>query len=145
MFDTSPVISIIPAYAGGYLHRYGLWAPGTVIGLAVDASNILSPEQYRETFLPFDREIANAFDYALIHTHSASAQHHDAWLSIPRIAIHVADDPAARISWPGLLEACHRIQASGHPLILLAQDDHYREAEDRLVPAGLMLRGYTPY
>ena len=139
------VISIVPTYEGGYIHRYGLWAPGSVVGLAVDASNLLSPAQYCETFLPFDLEIASAFDHALIHTHSASAQHHEAWLTIPRLAVHIADDPAARISWPRLLAACRHIQEAGHPLILLAQQDHYREALGGLAPAGLMLRGYNPY
>ena len=139
------VAAIVPSFAGGHFHLYGLWAPGSVAAFAMDASNILSPEQYHQSFLPFDRQIAASFDHVLIHTHSASAQHYASWLTIPHLAIQIADDPAVRIPWPELLVACRRIQEAGHPLMLLAQDGHYQKAVRHLVPAGLALRGYRPY
>ena len=130
----------VPLYEGGQFHRYGLWAPGTVAAFAVDASNLFSPAQYRQVFLPFDRQIATAFDYVLIHTHSASAQHDEAWVTIPNAAIQVTEDPQARIAWPELLATCERIQASDRPLMVSPREEHYRQVRAHLAPEGLALR-----
>lgn len=137
--------SIIPRFAGGSFHPYGIWASGGICGFAVDASNILSPGMYREFFLPCDRRIAQSFDHVLVHTHSASSQHHESWLTIHNLAIQIVDDPFVNISWPDLVTACRRIQQAGHPLMLMARDGHYQEVLEVLSATGLAIRGYTPW
>lgn len=59
-----------PAFHGGYLSSYGIWAPGTVIRTQADNATMLSPQTYRERILPFDRRIMERFNYSLIHLHS---------------------------------------------------------------------------
>jgi hypothetical protein len=140
------VEALVPRCAGGRFHPYGLWAPGGVIGFAVDAANILSPGLYREFFLPCDRRIAAAFDYCLVHTHSAAAQHYPAWVTIPNLAIQIADDPVVPIRWPALLAAAAEIQRAGRPLVFMAHSrERYGQALDALSPQGLTLTGYDSY
>ncbi|MDP6698676.1 MAG: hypothetical protein QGH25_03440 [Candidatus Latescibacteria bacterium] len=80
-----------PPFAGGYLSGYGIWAPGSVVRTQVDNATMLSPAVYRERVLPHDRRVIEAFDYPLIHLHSAS--------------LHIADDLFA-------IEALKAIQVS---------------------------------
>ncbi|MBC7234282.1 MAG: hypothetical protein H5T69_00455 [Chloroflexi bacterium] len=137
------VLDRLPPFAGGTFQRYGLWAPGRLVAFTTDASALLSPGLYRELFLPFDRQIAAAFDHVLIHTHSASAQHYAAWAEIPGAALHITDDPVAPVSWQELLRICARLQETGHPLLLQVQEKHMQDAWEQLSPRGLIVRPYV--
>ncbi|MAG35297.1 MAG: hypothetical protein CL878_03485 [Dehalococcoidia bacterium] len=59
-----------PLFHGGSC-IYDVWAPGTTIRTQADNAALLSPRLYREFLLPCDERICAAFDYPLIHTHSA--------------------------------------------------------------------------
>ncbi|MBN2295159.1 MAG: hypothetical protein JXM70_22205 [Pirellulales bacterium] len=61
----------IPPIHGGYVCRYGIWAPGHVTRTQADAASMLSPELYRRNVLPFDLEVLRAFPYSIMHVHSA--------------------------------------------------------------------------
>jgi hypothetical protein len=63
-------LSKTPEFLGGYLSSYGIWAPGTVVRTQADNATMISPKTYRERVLPYDRKIAERFDYSLIHLHS---------------------------------------------------------------------------
>lgn len=62
---------VIPSAHGGYVCRYGIWAPGHVTRTQADAASMLSPELYRREVLPFDLEVLRAFPYSIMHVHSA--------------------------------------------------------------------------
>ena len=65
-------LDAVPRFAGGYgSFMYNLWAPGTCVWLQEDASALLSPSLYERFILPFDSQIAAAFDYTFIHLHPA--------------------------------------------------------------------------
>ena len=64
-------LACIPPLAGGYVNRYKVWAPGTSVVTQADISNLVSPRQYKEFFLPCDARIGESFDYLTIHSHSA--------------------------------------------------------------------------
>lgn len=82
-----------PAFAGGYLSGYGIWAPGTVVRTQVDNATMLSPDLYRRHVLPADRRVMEAFDYPLIHLHSGCLHVVDALLEVEALrAIQVSVD-----------------------------------------------------
>jgi len=83
---TKAQLAAIPEFHSGRINRYRIWGPGTNIVTQADISNILSPDQFRESFLPAYRKIAGAFDTATMHFHSSSAQHVDALLEIDELA-----------------------------------------------------------
>jgi hypothetical protein len=63
-------LSRTPAFEGGYLSGYGIWAPGSVVRTQVDNATLLSPKVYRDRVLPHDRRVIEAFAFPLIHLHS---------------------------------------------------------------------------
>lgn len=74
----------IPTIEGGYVHPYGVWAPGTVVRTQCDATAFLSARQYADWFLPYDQLISAAADYALIHLHSCSLHTVEPLLQVER-------------------------------------------------------------
>ncbi len=87
-------MSRIPPLAGGYINPFGVWCPGTMVRTQCDASAILSPEQYKTWFLPYDQRISKSVDCSIIHLHSGSLHTVDVLLDVehPR-AIQVSLDP----------------------------------------------------
>ena len=63
--------AVIPPSGGGYVCRYGIWAPGEVTRTQADAASMLSPTLYRREILPFDLATLRAFPYGIMHVHSA--------------------------------------------------------------------------
>jgi hypothetical protein len=85
---------LIPPLSGGYVNPFGIWAPGTVVRTQCDASVLLSPAQYREWYLPFDKRISEAADFAVIHLHSGSLHTVESLLPLSKPqAIQVSLDP----------------------------------------------------
>lgn len=110
----------MPPFRGEYVAgSFGVWAPGTVASFQEDACGLLSANTYREFFKPCDGTIAKAFDYALIHLHSARLQMLDEILQIHELnAINIALDPLGP-ELAELLPVFRRIQAHGKTLHLL--------------------------
>ena len=76
----------IPPFRGGYSQeQFGLWAPDVFVRLQEDATGNFSPGLYRDMLLPFDRRLAAAFPYALIHLHNSSLFLLDHFLEIEEI------------------------------------------------------------
>lgn len=85
---------LVPPIEGGYVNPFGIWAPGTVVRTQCDASALLSPAQYREWYLPYDKRIAEAADFAVIHLHSGSLHTVESLLQLNKPqAIQVSLDP----------------------------------------------------
>jgi hypothetical protein len=133
-------LSLAPPFHGGYI-TYGIWTPGPVIRTQLDNAVLLSPDLYREYFLPGDARIFGRFEYVVIHVHSA--------------CLHIADDLLAQddlnaiqvsLDFPGgppleeILPVLERIH-DRKPLILTGPvtDTSLRLLQETLSPAGLCL------
>ncbi|MDH7570147.1 MAG: hypothetical protein QHJ73_11245, partial [Armatimonadota bacterium] len=64
-------LALIPPFHGGWCNLFGIWAPGRSVRSQDDATALLSPQLYERFILPYQRRIADAFDYSTIHLHSA--------------------------------------------------------------------------
>lgn len=70
----------LPRIGGGTVNRYRLAGKGENIVTQADISNVMSPNTFREHFIPHYRRLAAAFDTVTIHFHSSAFQHADALL-----------------------------------------------------------------
>lgn len=125
-------------YGAGVL---GLWAPGQVAVYQEDAAGLVSPAIYRKFFLDCDAMIANAFDYSLIHLHSASLQILDLVLQIPALtAVNVVIDPQGP-DLKALLPAFLRIQQTHKALHIQGKMTSEQRAwlTSALSPVGLCI------
>jgi len=132
----------IPRYRGGYVSGImGIWAPGPVAVYQEDAAGFISRQMYQEFFWEGDAAIAAAFEYSLLHLHSAALQHLELVLAIPQLtAVNVVVDPRGP-ALPDLIPDLQRIQRAGKALHLhgdLSEAD-LQLARSRLAPAGLCL------
>lgn len=132
----------IPRYQGGYVSGImGLWAPGTVAVYQEDAAGFVSAAMYREFFFDCDAAIAAAFEYSLLHLHSASLQILGPVLEIPNLdAVNVVVDPIGP-SLEELIPDLQRIQQADKALHLhgdMAEQD-IELAKRALSPDGLCI------
>jgi hypothetical protein len=104
-----------------------------------DATILFSPKLYREFFQGCDRRIAASFDYALIHTHSATHKLINDLLSINELpAIQVILDPTGP-TIKEMVPLLQKIQAAGKALLITHEltDDHLNTLLGELSPRGL--------
>lgn len=133
-------LSLVPPFHGGYI-TYGIWAPGSVVRTQLDNAVLLSPELYREYFLPGDARIFRHFEYVVIHVHSACLHIVDDLLAQDELnAIQVSLDFPGGPSMDEVLPILERIQGK-KPLILTGPvtDKFLQLLLDVLSPAGLCL------
>lgn len=130
-----------PRYEEGYgSFLYNLWAPGRCIWLQEDAAALLSPPLFKEFILPYDRRIAEAFDYCFLHMHPARYIPHQPLLDseLAVLELHIdAGGPSAH----DLLPVYREILAQ-KPLLVwgdIGQEDLAVFAND-LAPKGLALQ-----
>jgi len=87
-------LAIIPRFHGGTINRYRLWGPGDNIVTQADVVNVMSPEHFREIFVPSYQKLARHFDTVTMHFHSSACQHVEALLDMEELAaIEWAMDP----------------------------------------------------
>lgn len=86
-------LDLLPRFRGGLSNPFGIWAPGTSIRTQDDASALLSPAQYAAFILPYQERIAAAFDYSVIHLHSACLHIAEAICDSSITAVQVSLDP----------------------------------------------------
>ncbi len=77
---TKAQLKCLPRVGGGTVNRYRLAGKGENIVTQADISNVMSPDTFREHFMPHYRKLAAAFDTATIHFHSSAFQHTEALL-----------------------------------------------------------------
>jgi hypothetical protein len=138
----SEVLDIIPEWQGGYVVG-GRWiyAPGHCAYFSEDASVLISPDMYRDIFLPVNMNMASRFHFGYIHRHSASIHHIDVLLELPADwAIEITVDPCGP-ELEEILAMCQRIQEAGQPLILFGLEDpeSFYRVMDALSPKGLCI------
>ncbi len=85
---------LLPSHAGGWFNSYRLWTPGRTTTLTLDGACLFSPAMYEDLFIPFDRQICEAFDTPFVHLHAAARQHFDAWVDIPNLGLQCVVDQA---------------------------------------------------
>ena len=87
-------LELLPRVQGGYCNQYGIWSPGTCIRSQEDYALNLSPRVFREFIMPSTRQVSDAFEYEVFHTHSAFPALAEWALEIDDLrAIEVALDP----------------------------------------------------
>jgi len=132
----------IPRYQGGYVSgTSGLWAPGKLAVYQEDAGGTISAAMYRKFFFECDAAIATAFDYSLIHLHSASLHILGAVLEIPKLnAVNVVVDPSGP-TLEALIPDLRRIQKAGKALHLHGDlsEQEIELVKENLSPDGLCI------
>ena len=79
---------LVPLFHGGSaIGFYHLWAPGPSIWFQDDLAAILSPEIYRDFFIPAAERICAGYDYTLVHLHPQSFFVVDDLLKIERLKV----------------------------------------------------------
>jgi hypothetical protein len=132
-------LAALPTMAGGYCNQYGLWSPGTTIRMQEDYAVNLSYPLFREFLLPSISAVVDAFDFHVLHTHSAGNLAEWA-LDLPRLgAIEMTLDPAG----PAVETLIPRLLAitARKPLIVLGvlTERQVSLLTSNLPPGGLML------
>ena len=132
-------LDLTPAFHGGYLSAYGIWAPGRTVRTQTDNAVLLSPTLYKERLLPYERRIMEAFEYSLIHLHSGVVHIvSDALIEVEALkAIQVSVDYPGGPLFPEILPILSKIQEA-KPLILTGP---VTESELDIVLSALSPRG----
>ena len=136
----------VQAFRGGYFgrHYWGLWTPGRVLDFQEDATGLLSPESYHTYVAPIDRNMAQQYDYSIIHLHSGQLQMLPVMLDIPELtAIQILIDPPP-YSRPTdtLISQFQAVHEAGKSLLVVGPVTR-RELErilGELSPVGLAVR-----
>ena len=134
--------AVIPPTDGGYVCRYGVWAPGHVTRSQADAAAMMSPQTYRHVVKPHDVRVLRAFDYTIMHTHSGYPHLAEAFgdQDVPS-AIQVGRDeppfgPPVSELIPGLKRILERKPLIFHGLVTEEEADILA---NELPPTGLFL------
>ena len=141
---TQRLADIIPAWYGGYVGIFGVWASRFTPTPQNDLSVSVSPIMYSELMLPADGRTAEAWQSPLFHIHSAGVQIVDCVLDmLDGRALNIVIDPAGP-SLDELLPVFHRVQARQLPLHLSSNDwEQVEELTAILSPRGLAIT-YQP-
>lgn len=133
-----------PLYDGGTVTQWGLWAPGRAIALQEDFCTLISPRQFRELFLPLDRELAREADITWVHLHAGQVHLVDEVLSAPEIlGVQIVHDGVASPPLGVMLAAMQRVQQRGKRLIIRKYSaPELAEILPRLSPHGLAIDTY---
>jgi len=139
----SAQVEAVPRFRGGYCNSFGLWAPGTSIRTQDDQSVSLNPRLYEKFILPFQKNIAQNFDYSVMHLHTgAGLRILDMFLHAEEVsAINVTFDPPPwGPSVEELIPILKKIQTR-KPLIFDGSftDDELSRILEQLSPRGLLV------
>jgi hypothetical protein len=132
---------------GGVLPWMSLWAPGRIDQLACDFSSILSPQMFRELFVPDIKKIGSWTEYGMYHLDGPDCirNHLDTLLEIDCIKA-IEFTPGAGFS-PTLTEEYipkyRKILESGKRLYLLANPDEVEPLCRLLSSKGLFLSTFA--
>jgi hypothetical protein len=131
-FDT------VPAYQGGYVDNYNIWTPGRSSYFANDFSNLVSPDQYREFFYPYDCRASAALEVSWLHVHSGGARLVPEFRKIPGLrGIQIVNDRPAGPPVGELLHIFKMIQEKHCLLLRKYSREELEEVLPELSPEGL--------
>ena len=141
-------IELRPAWQGGYVSTWKVYAPGSLIDYQVDASSLFSPRMYEQHFLGFDRQVLSQFEYSMLHTHSCGQHIIECLLGIEELrGIQVNLDRETG-AWDKkmILDSCQKIQAASKCLMIEGEltEDELAEFKEALSPQGLAICYWNP-
>jgi len=134
---------ILKPFHGGYLiEQFGIWAPGIIVRMQEDISAVYSPQIYSDLIQAFDRQIAAAFPYCLIHLHNSSLFLLDYFLEIEEIDVFQINRDVVGMSTEEMIPYLKKVQDQKRRLLIrgsLTKDD-LRLMHTNLSPTGLILQ-----
>jgi hypothetical protein len=134
---------VLQPFQGGYLiEQFGFWSPGVIVRLQEDISAVYSPKSYCDLIQAFDRQIAAAFPYCLIHLHNSSLFLLDYFLEIEEIDVFQINRDVAGMPTEEMIPYLKKVQDQKKRLLIrgaLTRDD-LRLINANLSPAGLILQ-----
>ena len=133
---------------GGYVSLWGVFAPGPLLDYQIDATSILSAEQYNRFFSESDERILTNYRYSVIHLHACGLHIVDALAELPGVrAIEITLERETGVWEPDRVKAaCRTLQAAGISVIINGELDSNELDEwiGSLDPAGLALFFWKP-
>ncbi len=113
------LFDIIPLLDGGSTTQWSLWTPGRGAALQEDFCTVISPRQFREFFLPHDRELAKLADVTWMHIHAGSMHMVDEALTVDEIrGIQIVYDGLVSPPLSETIPVMQRVQERGRCLIV---------------------------
>lgn len=113
------LFDIVPLLDGGSATQWLLWTPGRGAALQEDFCTVISPRQYREFFLPLDRDLARVADVTWMHIHAGAIHLVDEVLRAEEIrGIQIVYDGVVSPPLSATIPAMQRVQARGRCLVL---------------------------
>jgi hypothetical protein len=139
-FQYWKVATEITHQLGGYFFWMGIWSERPATDLQSDVSCLISPDMFREYFLPFLEEQTRWVERTIYHLDGPDAVRHlDALLELPRLTgiqwVQGAGEKPT-VEWIPLLR---RIQAGGKLVFAYCDIDEVETLLRELEPEGLML------
>ena len=113
-------LALIPESAHGYLAgdaALRTWAPDKILWLQEDAMAVLSPDLYREFFLPLDRRIAAAVPCVAFHLHGSALWAVDALVEVEDLDVIELNFEDAACDVDGTFAGWKKIRAR-KPLVI---------------------------
>lgn len=138
-------LDIISECGDGYMagdHGLRVWAPDKIVWLQEDAMALLSPELYRQFYLPEDRRIARVFPYTAFHLHGSALWAVDDLVAVPEIDVLELNFEDATTDEEGTFGAWKKIQAH-KPLVIWLPGDEYIETRIKRIIAELPKAGVS--
>lgn len=114
-----------PAWHGGYVSVWGVYAPGPLVDYQMDASGMISAALYREHLARFDELVLRAFPFSVLHLHASGLHLTDvvAGMEGVRCVEITLERETGKWDPRRVLEACLRLKAAGKPVLLSGELD----------------------
>ncbi|MBI2843667.1 MAG: hypothetical protein HYX78_09735 [Armatimonadetes bacterium] len=140
-------LELAPASDQGYMdgdRGFRIWSPEKMVWLQEDAMSLLSPELYKEFFLPIDRRIASEFSAVAFHLHGSALWAIEDLAAAPEIDVIELNFEAANADVEGAFAGCKTIQSSKPLVMWRLYDDGFWPWLDRVLaefpPQGLSIQ-----
>ena len=128
---------------GGYVSSWKIFSPGPNLDYQIDASCIISPQQYEKYILKYDKKIIKEFPFSLVHLHSCGLHMLDIILKIDELkAIEISLDNETGV-WDKekILKSCKKIQSHSKCICINGKltEHEVEEFKKKLDPRGLAI------
>jgi hypothetical protein len=128
---------------GGSLCWFGVWSPGKTYAAQNDFSYNISPQMFRELFLPAIERQTQFLDHTVYHVDGVQAfVHVDALCELPRLhALQIL--PGAGQPGPlHFMDVLKKVQTAGKGLHITIEPDEVKPALEQLSSRGLYIKTY---
>jgi hypothetical protein len=133
-------LQTVPLYGGGTATGWEYWVPGKGIALQEDFGQMVSPVQFREMILRYDRQLAQGLDCLWFHVHSGGIH------MAPEIAssgafhaVQITNDYPAGPSIDEMLPTLQTIQQQSCLILRKFTLDQLDRVIEHLSPQGLAI------